>query len=342
MILPSRGLRRAALATLLASSLALSACGGDDGTAESKPTGAVQTLEDGTVISATWPLTGLEASGDQDVALDRPILVTKMDNTPSSAPQVGLSKADLVVEELVEGGVTRLAVFFYSQLPERVGPVRSMRASDIGIVPKGARIVTSGAAPVTIKRIKDAGFTFYNEGAKGFYRDNGRSAPYTRFPRLEETASLAELDEPARPDDYLTWGAEQDLPKGRPAKGLVADFGNHQTTWRYDGKGYVNANSFAGQGDRFPTDTVLVLRVEVGDAGYKDPAGYPVPETKFEGKGQAMLFHGGRVVTGTWSKDGHAGAIRLATKGGELKVPAGHVWVELVPEKTGKVTVARR
>jgi hypothetical protein len=54
-----------------------------------------------------------------------------MDNTVSSRPQVGLSKADMVVEELVEGGLTRLAVFYYSHLAGIVGPIRSMRASAV-------------------------------------------------------------------------------------------------------------------------------------------------------------------------------------------------------------------
>jgi hypothetical protein len=66
-----------------------------------------------------------------------------------------------------------------------------------------------------------------------------------------------------------------------------------------------------------------------------------VPETKFEGKGAALLFHGGRVIKGTWSKDGLTGAIELATKGGELTVPAGRVWVELVPAVNGNVTFAK-
>ena len=52
-------------------------------------------------------------------------MVTKIDNTSSSAPQLGLGSADLVVEELVEGGMTRLAVFFYSDIPGdgRPGPL---------------------------------------------------------------------------------------------------------------------------------------------------------------------------------------------------------------------------
>ena len=61
-------------------------------------------------------------------------MVAKIDNTYASAPQIGLGEADMVVEELVEGGLTRLAAFYYSEIPGDVGPVRSMRASDIGIV----------------------------------------------------------------------------------------------------------------------------------------------------------------------------------------------------------------
>ena len=88
----------------------------------------------------------------ESAALKHPILVTKIDNSTSSSPQVGLSHADLVVEELVEGGITRLAVFFYSDVPDNAGPVRSMRASDIGIVPGDhATVVTSGAAGVTVR-----------------------------------------------------------------------------------------------------------------------------------------------------------------------------------------------
>ena len=49
-------------------------------------------------------------------------------------------------------------------------------------------------------------------------------------------------------------------------------------------------------------DSVLVLRVRVGDAGYRDPAGNPVPETIYAGQGPALLFHGGKVVRGTWTK----------------------------------------
>ena len=89
-------------------------------------------------------------------------------------------------------------------------------------------------------------------------------------------------------------------------------------------------------------DSVLVVRVRQGDAGYLDPAGNHVPETIYSGKGAFQLFHGGKVVRGTWSKLNRETPIQLSTKAGAVKVPAGHVWVELVPtDKAGGRVVVR-
>jgi hypothetical protein len=335
--------RRAHLTTavLVATSVLLAGCGGDEESSDAQ-TPASQQVAGSSLVDSTWPMTGLSVTGDEEAAQSHPVMVAKMDNTSSSSPQVGLGEADLVVEELVEGGLTRLAAFYYSQIPDNVGPVRSMRASDIGIVsPVDATVVTSGAAGRTIARIKGAGIPFYQEGDTGFTRDASRSAPYNLFANLEEVAADAETDA-TRPDDYLPWGDEKDLPQGQPAKTIAAAFGGgHTTNWTYDGKGYVNENSYAAQGDQFPADTVLVLRVKVGDAGYLDPAGNPVPETQLTGKGEAMIFHGGRLVRGTWAKDGLDSPIELSTKAGDLTVPAGHTWVELVPAANGNVTFAK-
>jgi hypothetical protein len=331
---------RAARATIvvLAAGLVLAGCG--DKTSDEADRLAAQQVTASSTLGSTWPLTGLPVSGDDTAAQTHPVMVLKLDNTASSAPQVGLGEADLVVEELVEGGMTRLAAFFYSQIPGAVGPVRSMRASDIGIVsPVDGAMVTSGAAAVTISRIDEAGITYFAEGSKGFYRDSSRYAPYNLFTDMSETATLAELDEARRPADYLPWGDADEFPGGQPASSLTASFsGGHTTSWTFaDGK-YVNENTFAGAGDEFPADTVVVLRVKVGDAGYLDPAGNPVPETKLEGKGQAMVFHGGRLVRGTWTKGALDEPIQLSTKAGELAVPAGHTWIELIPLGGGTVT----
>ncbi|MEZ5194658.1 MAG: DUF3048 C-terminal domain-containing protein [Nocardioides sp.] len=198
--------------------------------------------------------------------------------------------------------------------------------------------MTSGAAGRTIARIQGAGIPFFQEGAKGIYRSTSRSAPYNVMANLHDVATAAK-GAPARPADYLPWGRGEDLPAGKKATTLSATFGGGRTTsWAYQDGGYVNTNSYAAADDQFPADTVLVLRVEVGDAGYLDPAGNPVPETKLVGSGPALLFHGGRVVRGSWTKPALDGEITLRTKKGDLPVPAGHTWIELIPVSSGNVT----
>lgn len=324
-----------ALMPLLAAGLVLSGCsgGGGSNTAE-KP--KATTSPTTPPPPQYWPLTGIQAPAGESVAKNHPVLVVKIDNTDNSAPQLGLGSADMVVEELVEGAATRLAAFFYSTLPKQVGPVRSMRASDIGIVsPVGATVITSGAAAVTKSRISKAGIKFIEEGAKGFFRDNSRRSPswYHVIDRLNETATLTRTKTPETPKSYLTWGTEADLPAGQPATRVDVPFGGfHTTKWVFRGGHYVNTNSYAKKGDEFAADNVLVLRARIGDAGYLDPAGNHVPEIKLIGTGKALLFHGGTVVRGTWTKTAEAAPIELATEAGPLKVPAGHTWIELVPD----------
>jgi Protein of unknown function (DUF3048) N-terminal domain/Protein of unknown function (DUF3048) C-terminal domain len=332
-----RRLRRgsALVALTLSASLLLAACHGSASPPDQAPSG--QATAKGLTVTGQWPLTGEPAGGR---APRHPVMVVKIDNSANSSPQIGLSGADLVTEELVEGGSTRLAVFYYQHTPSLVGPVRSMRATDIGIVkPAKAALVASGGAPPTVRRIRAAGIETFGEGDPGFRRDNGRRAPYNLFVDLSRLAGTVKAAEPA--PTYLPFGKADDLPRGTRATGLSARFsGVHTTRWRYVSGRYVDERSFAAAGDRFRPDNLLVLRVRVGDAGYLDPAGHHVPETKLTGTGKALLLHAGRAVKGTWSKSLDS-TLTLRTAGGTLPVPPGHTWVELVPAKGGSVTLTR-
>jgi Protein of unknown function (DUF3048) N-terminal domain/Protein of unknown function (DUF3048) C-terminal domain len=317
------------------SGLLLTACGGGD----DEDTNDENSRDSGTLTQVS-PLTGLETP---DGLPSHPPIVVKVDNTSSAEPQLGLDKADLVVEELVEGGSTRLAAFFWSQTPSEVGPVRSMRSSDVGIVsPANAVLVASGGAPPAKRAIKDAGIETFTEGTTGYSRDSERSAPYNLMMNVEELAGT--LQEGEAPGPYLPFGSGGDYQGTKRADSVdVAFSAGHTTSWSFEpGTGWVRADSIAEQGADFVPDNVLTLEVEVGDAGYLDPAGNPVPETKFFGGGTAVLFHAGKALPCEWSKDGAAGSVELTTKGGQpVTVPAGHTWIELVPERGGSVRYGR-
>src|ERR1035441_5570083 len=89
--------------------------------AKSKPTATTTTTKPAPHYP-TAPLTGLvDPSG---TALQRPALTIKVENTPQALPQWGIDKADVVYEEIVNGGITRLAAIFNSEAPAKVGPGR--------------------------------------------------------------------------------------------------------------------------------------------------------------------------------------------------------------------------
>ena len=289
-------------------------------------------------------MTGLDVSGDASAAQAYPVMVVKIDNTGSSAPQVGLDSADLVVEELVEGGSTRLAAFFYSDIPDEVGPVRSMRASDIGIVsPVDATMVTSGAASVTIDRIEDAGIDYFAEGDDGLYRDDSRSAPYNLMADLVETTEAAERG----------GGPTRRLPavghRGGAARGAAGE----------DDRGDLlgRAHHQLALRRRRLRQRQQLRRPGGAVPGRHDPGAA-------RGGRRRRLHRPGRQPRARDHAGGHrarrcsstaAGScaapgarpdldspIELSTKAGELVVPAGHTWIELIPVETGDVTFTKK
>ena len=78
---------------------------------------------------------------------------------------------------------------------------------------------------------------------------------------------------------------------------------------------------------------MVVIFVRVTDAGYKDPAGNPVPESVVEGSGRAVIFSGGTATEATWSKPTLESSISFRSKatGKSVTLKPGHVWLEAVP-----------
>jgi hypothetical protein len=312
-------------AALVALSLSLTACGKDAQTAKDGPSASTSSAP------ATNPLTGLPMS---DAEQPHPPYIVKIDNTYASDPQIGMGSADLVTQELVEGGLTRLAVFFYDKLPQKVGPVRSMRATDVGVArPIGASIVTSGAAAFTLNAIRKAGITYLDMNNPNVVRvsDGQHDSLHSVMANLARIARQAHKD-PARPDDYLPFG-DAALPEGKPARSVEVRFsGGIGSSWKYDGKHYVLQNGYMAKGDEFTPDTLIAATVTTTTAPYKDPAGNPVPISHFEGSGKALIFHDGQVVKATWEKSDEGSPVTFKDASGkELDIPAGHVWLSLVP-----------
>ncbi len=325
-----------------AAALTLSSCSSSSSDDADKPAAPEASGATATPLVEISPLTGKALTKGRP---DNPVFVVKIENTAAGAPQYGLDKADLVLEELVEGGLTRLAAFFYSSIPSKVGHVRSLRTSDIGIAgPVGGQIVASGGANGAYNKVENAGITVFSEdaGSPGFSSDPAKYRPYNRLINLKTVAEKAKRGKVKGP--YLPWtpaGAPAPAATGKAAKAATVRFSNStSTTWKLDGGKWTRTNGHAAPNKDFEADTMVVVFAKVGDAGYTDPAGNPVPETVFEGKGEAMVFHGGQVDTVTWRKPSlDEGLSFTAADGSAYTIDPGKVFIELVPKDAGSVTL---
>ena len=279
------------------------------------------------------PLTGVL----QEQPPNNPAFLVKIENTGAGQPQYGLHEADLVIEELVEGGITRLAAIYYSKLPTKVGHVRSARTTDIGLAkPVGATIVASGGAPKTLDDIKKSGtqlFT-YDAGAPGYSKDPSKSAPYHvlwDLQKLNETAKRG----PVPNNPYFAFGdgpAASDVTK--KATSASVTFSPATTTdWRYSGGKWTPTKSRTASGQEYKADTLVVIFARVSEAGYNDAAGNPVPETVLEGTGDAVIFSGDSAVEATWRKGGLDSTMSFTAKasGKPVTLKPGHVFLEAAP-----------
>jgi hypothetical protein len=306
---------------------------------------------------AVWPLTGQVAPAEPDW----PVVVVKVDNTAAAQPQVGLDDADLVVQELVEGGLTRLAVMVHSRLADddgagrsaaalRLAPVRSVRSSDVGIVaPTGGVLVASGGAAGALRDLRAADVPVVLEGDDALSRDPARAAPYNV---VVDAAAVPKRGQAAPPEPLLPFEPPQGEPDGgddqdatgRSAQRLEVRFSAADTTvFERRGEGqrarWRRTNAPVVADADFAADTVLVLRVRTRPADYVDPAGNPVPVTITTGKGSGLLVHGEAALRVRWTKQDEKAAWELATRDGDpVQVPPGRTWLALVPLQ-GAVTV---
>ena len=161
--------------------------------------------DDGGRSRATPPpaeLSVLPLLGTPGRVPDRAALAVKFDNTASGRPPSGLAQADIVFEEVVEGGLTRLLAVFQSQDPDPVGPVRSARSTDLFILAELGRplFAWSGANPTFAAAVESADVVDVGIGAApdAYGRSPDRQAPYNLYAAPEELReAAAEQDEAA-------------------------------------------------------------------------------------------------------------------------------------------------
>jgi hypothetical protein len=299
---------------------------------------------EGADVPTVLPLLGTD--GEVPV---RAALAVKIDDTDGGRPQAGLNQADVVVEEVVEGRLTRLLALFQSQDPLTVGPVRSARTTDLTLLDELGRplFAWSGANPSFRAEVEAADLIDVGVDAvpDAYRRDGGRRAPYNLFAdpeALRAAAADAEPEAAATPPpalfDHRPAGEPPSGPGVRPSSGLHSSTLATAIGWSWnardrrwersqDGTPHVDAD-----GARVTATNVVVRLTPYRDSGVRDSRGAVVPEAATVGEGDAWVLSDGRAQPGRWRKDSADATTTYTDADGEpLLLAPGRTWVELLP-----------
>ncbi len=290
--------------------------------------------------TATAPLRGTDMP-IEDAA--RPALSVKIDNQVDARPQYGLDRTDIVFEELVEGGLTRYVAVWHSDVPEGVGPVRSIRPMDPDIAsPLGGIIAYSGGQARFVSMMKKTDLHNAIHGGRDdrfMSRTKERRAPHNVILRADDIVD--HYDDLGAPEAQFLYSPSGWAPLfGRPSDGVDVRFSNaSQRGWRWSEKKQSYQRSQAGKADtvdggaRITAKNVVVLEVGI-DNRYGS-----IPKTIMVGKGQGWVSTGGHVMKVSWSKKDRDSRIVLRNAAGsEVRLAPGNTWIELMP-KSGSISV---
>lgn len=284
------------------------------------------------------PLTGLP--GGPGVDLERRPLAVKIDNSPGAQPQAGLDHADLVYEEVVEGGMTRFMAVFQSEDADPIGPVRSVRPVDIDLARWLADpvLVFSGGAGVVIEEVRRSGLTWLDEDSGVLRDDPDRRAPHdllTATPAIY--AALAGAVQGPPPDMA---GFDEAPPAGVTAGQVTIAFSDTETVaWTRvaDSGRWVRLRNGSPQtlvgGAPVEVANLVVQTVRMVPTGIVDVAGNPTPGWEVVGSGRVVVVRDGVALEGTWSRDNASVPIRLTdATGADISLRPGETWWSLLPE----------
>jgi hypothetical protein len=283
------------------------------------------------------PLTGLvDPSG---ASLTRPAMSVKVENTPDSRPQAGIDQADVVYEEVVEGNITRFVTIFNSQIPDVIGPVRSVRAEDPDIVwPIGGIFAYSGGAQVNVNAINNAPVNAVDESAaqaNGAMQRNApgqppRDAPHNLYAIGPKLLELGGNPKPPPPlFQYLANGAPP--VTGTYVQSMRVGFlQGYDPTWTWDAASQTWKRTNTQNGTPFTVvggAQIAPTNVVVQFTSYANES-----EGQTVGQGEVWVFSDGVLRKGTWVRPDKAQPAKYVDANGQpILLRPGKTWVELLP-----------
>lgn len=289
------------------------------------------------------PLTGLEVE-DAAVLQRRPVLV-RVGNDSAIRPQAGLSLADIVYEDIMDGwSVTRLTAIFLANDPEEVGPVRSARLVCIELANQyqGA-LVHSGASDQVRWLISQESFVNLDEffHPTPFYYIDGLGWMGRLRTSLPDIRSYMEEKGFEASVDLRGYLFSDTPPKGERTTDIAIPYpGSANVEWQYDAESgtYLRwagglPHSDSETGSQLSASNVIVLFCEHQATDIvEDTNGATSIRIVLTGEGEAWFFRDGVMVKGSWERSEKNEMMRfIGDDGEEMALKPGQTWVELVP-----------
>jgi hypothetical protein len=271
-----------------------------------------------------------------------PVLVVKIDDTTQAHPQIGLEDADIVYIEQVEGGLTRLAAVFSSVVPQRIGPVRSARISDIEILSQFGRVAFaySGAQKKLLPVIASANLQDLGAQRQSptiFTTDPNRTQPYAMVLRADLLMQLI-----AEKNYQIDVAKSVGFKFGELQEGGVATIkadmhwpaATYSATWSSDESRWLlshnNAVNVAESGVVLGPTTLIIQLVSITPSEYKDKVGGVTPFSQTVGTGKAYVLRDGQRFVTTWSRPfADSGTIFTFEDGAVMNFDPGQIWIAL-------------
>ncbi len=283
--------------------------------------------------------------------VDGPLLAVKIDDTVPARPQIGLDKADVVYIEQVEGGLTRLAAIYSSEIPSRIGPIRSARISDIDILAQYGKVVFaySGAQSKMLPVIAAANLNDYGAQRQSptiYTRDEMRRSPVDMVLRADLLMEKVRNDGREIATSKSVGWTFGELPSGGIAiKDATVSWpaAKYEVTWSaLESRWLISNNGVANMSDsgiqHGPT-TFLIQIVEIVPSEYGDKFGGVTPFSETIGTGNGYVLRDGQYFPAIWSRvDELSGTQWRTTAGEEIPFARGQVWIALT-EKNPQFTL---
>ena len=257
-----------------------------------------------------------------------------VDNVANVGFQVGIAEADLLIETPVEGGITRFTAIYGQEIPELVGPVRSLRPVSADILALFRPVVfTTGGQPFVTGAVSATGTSIVTPEMSVAFQSLERPQPHHVFvsPGADVSGGV---------DVALPWGSGE-WEGGEPAPEVTLPIAEG-TTWRFEDSVYVRyregepqlaLTSVDGEPQPLNRETLIVMVANRKSAGYVDSAGFDVPTFDVVGGGALYVLHSGEMIQGTWFRASQAADYTFTDEEGDaISVPTGSLYWAIVPD----------